>query len=91
MSIDKWLNEKDSKEERIRREKAFKQLSKEEVHELKKKKIRNIVKKEVEKTNEISEQDKFLQQIIDFKEWLNQRTYLKGDFEKIETLEIINY
>ncbi len=84
MSIDKWLNEKDSKEQRIKKEKAFKQLSKEEVQELKKKKIRDIVKKEGEKTNENSERDKFLQQIIEFNAWLNQRTYLKGDFEKIE-------
>jgi len=84
MSIDKWLNEKDSKEERIKREKVFKQLSKEEVQELKKKKIREMVKKEEQKTSEISEREKILQQIIEFKDWLNQRTYLKGDFEKVE-------
>ncbi len=84
MSIDKWLNEKDSKEQRIKREEAFKQLSKEEVQELKKKKIRDIVKKEKEETSEDSEREKFLQEILNFKEWLNKRTYLKGDFEKIE-------
>jgi hypothetical protein len=84
MSIDKWLNEKDSKEQRIKREKAFKQLSKEEVHELKKKKIQDIVKKEAKKPSELSEREKFLNQIKEFKDWLNQRTYLKGDFEKIE-------
>jgi hypothetical protein len=96
MSIDKWLSEKDSKEERIRREKAFKRLTKDEVQELKKKKIRDVVKKEVEKAREISESDKFLKDIIEFKEWLNQRTYLKGDLDKIETwinnlFSVINY
>ncbi len=84
MSIDKWLDEKGSKEERIKREKAFKQLTKEEVQELKKKKVRDMVKKEVEKTSENTEREKFLQQVIEFKDWLNKRTYLKGDFEKIE-------
>ncbi|MFX0136686.1 MAG: hypothetical protein ACFFDN_23825 [Candidatus Hodarchaeota archaeon] len=84
MSIDKWLNEKDSKEERIKREKVFKRLSKEEVKELKKKKIREMVKKQEQNFSEISEKEKILQQILEFKDWLNQRTYLKGDFEKIE-------
>lgn len=84
MSIDKWLNENDSKEQRIKREEVFKQLSKEEVQELKKKKIRDMVKKEKEKKSEDSERDKFLQEILEFKEWLNKRTYLKGDIAKIE-------
>ena len=38
MSIDKWLSEKGSKEEEIKREEAFKRLTKREVSELKKKK-----------------------------------------------------
>jgi len=81
MSIDKWLNEKYSKEERIKREKAFKKLTRDEVQRLKKKKIRDMVKKEASENSEI---DKLLNQIIEFKNWLNQRTYLKGDLEKIE-------
>ena len=81
MSIDKWLNEKYSKEERIKREKAFKKLTRDEVQRLKKKKIRDMVKKEASENSEI---DKLLHQIIEFKNWLNQRTYLKGDLEKIE-------
>lgn len=84
MSIDKWLNEKDSKEEKIKREEAFKRLTKNEVQELKKKKVRDIVKKEIQKTREVSESDKFLDNIIEFKDWLNKRTYLKGDIDKIE-------
>ena len=85
MSIDKWISDKDSKEERIKREKAFKQLSKEEVQELKKTKIRDIVKKEEQKINEVSEREKLIHDINEFKNWLNQRTYLKGDIDKIET------
>ncbi|MCK4779034.1 MAG: hypothetical protein KAT57_02555 [Candidatus Lokiarchaeota archaeon] len=96
MSIDKWLNEKDSKEERIRREKAFKSLSKQEVQDLKTKKIRDMVQKDDQKTNKVSERDKFLDNILEFKNWLNQRTYLKGDIAKIETwiknlYSIVNY
>jgi deoxyadenosine/deoxycytidine kinase len=85
MSIDKWLSEKDSKEERIKREKAFRSLSEGEVKDLKKKKIRNIVKKDDLNAVESPESDKFIDEILEFKEWLNQRTYLKGDIEKIET------
>ena len=85
MSIEKWISDKDSKEERMKREKAFKQLSKEEVQELKKTKIRDIVKKEEQKPGEDSERVKLLHEVNEFKNWLNQRTYLKGDIDKIET------
>jgi hypothetical protein len=85
MSIDKWISGKDAKEKRERREKAFNQLSKEEVKELKKKKIRNMVKKDDTKVSENSEIENFLIKIVEFKDWLNQRTYLKGDIERIET------
>lgn len=84
MSIDKWLNETDSKEERMKREKAFKQLTKEEVQQLKKKKIRDMVKKEEQKMSRASGREKLFQNIIEFKDWLNHRTYLKGDIDKIE-------
>ena len=53
MSIDKWLSEEDSKEDKNRREKAFKRLSEKEVKELKKKKIRTIVKNDKEKLNKL--------------------------------------
>ena len=85
MSIDKWLSEKDSKEERIKRENAFRSLSEGEVKELKKKKIRNMVTKDEQKSVESTESDKFISEILEFKEWLNQRTYLKGDIDKIES------
>lgn len=85
MSIDKWFSKKDSKEEEKRREKAFKSLSEGELKELKKKKIRNIVEKEDQKSGKSLESEKFMQDILEFKKWLNQRTYLKGDIDKIET------
>ncbi|MFX1425877.1 MAG: hypothetical protein ACFFBE_05450, partial [Promethearchaeota archaeon] len=85
MSIDKWLSKKDSKEERIKREKIFKSLSEGEVKELKKKKIRKIVQKESQNVVNSIEEDKFINEILEFKEWINQRTYLKGDIVRIET------
>ncbi len=85
MSIDKWLSKKGSKEEEIKREEAFKRLTKREVSELKKKKIRNMVKKNPQQSSEESDSEKFLSKVIEFKEWLDQRTYLKGDIDKIET------
>ena len=85
MSIDKWLTKKGSKEEELRREKAFKRLSEDEVKDLKKQKIRNIIQKKPQITSEDPVTERFLNSIVEFKEWLNQRTYLKGDIEKIET------
>ena len=85
MSIDKWLSEKDNKEERMKREAAFKRLTKDEVQELKKKKIQEMVKKESQTSGEDLEEDRFLTKVIEFKDWLNQRTYLKGDIDKLET------
>ena len=85
MSIEKWLSKKGSKEEELKREQAFKRLTEGEVKELKKKKIRDMTKKEDQKPLVKSDAEKFLHNIVEFKDWLNQRTYLKGDVEKIET------
>ncbi len=85
MSIDKWLSKKGSKEEEIKREEAFKRLTKREVSELKKKKIRNMVQKESQQSKEESDSEELLSIIFEFKDWLNNRTYLKGDIDKIET------
>lgn len=84
MSIEKWLSKKDSKEEAIKREKIFQKLSKEEVQELKKKKARDLVQKKSSLKIEILEKDDLLQKVIEFNDWLNHRTYLKGDLDKIE-------
>ncbi|MFX1321079.1 MAG: hypothetical protein ACFFAQ_05470 [Promethearchaeota archaeon] len=81
MSIDKWLSDKD---EEIRREKLFKALPKEKVQELKIKKIKDITKKNEPILEESSTTKDLLGNIIEFKDWLNQRTYLKGDLDKIE-------
>ena len=83
MSIDKWISKKESKENR-KREEAFNKLSTEEVQDLKKKKVRDLVKKKVSNKIKNSDMDDFLLDIIEFNSWLNQRTYLKGDLDKIE-------
>jgi hypothetical protein len=79
MSIDKWLSESDPKK-REKLEKVYNALPEEKVQDLKKKSIRELTKKKVDdpKTKGI------LDDILEFKEWLNQRNYLKGDIDKIE-------
>lgn len=89
MSIDKWLSQKDqpSTDSDIKKEEI--QLSEEELDKLKKQKIRQLVKKSPKKEsapkNTPNKNKDFLEMIVDFKEWLNQRNYLKGDLSKIET------
>ena len=83
MSIDKWLSESDPKK-REQLEKVYNTLPKEKVQDLKKKSIRELTKKkEKEKVNDPKSKD-ILDDILEFKEWLNQRNYLKGDLDKIE-------
>ncbi len=91
MSIDKWLSDKDSKEEELRREKLFKTLPQEKVQELKKRKIRDLTEKEKLKADLNTKKEDFLSNILEFKDWLNQRNYLKGDLDKIETWVINLY
>ncbi|GAG89480.1 unnamed protein product, partial [marine sediment metagenome] len=45
MSIDKWLDDEDTVEQRKKREEIYKSLSKEEREDLKKKKIRDLTQK----------------------------------------------
>lgn len=83
MSIDKWLSESDPKK-REKLEKVYNELPKEKVQDLKKKSIRELTKKrEIEKVDD-SKTKGILDDILEFKEWLNQRNYLKGDIDKIE-------
>ena len=84
MSIDKWLSEDNSKEDRERSEKIFKTLSEEEVQNLKKKSVRDLTQKKSKIKEVNGKPDDFLSYIIEFKDWLNKRTYLKGDIDKIE-------
>jgi hypothetical protein len=88
MSMDKWLSETDSKD---RKKKPERNYSEKEVLDGKKRKISELIgnkpkKKEVKKkAEEISESDDFLSYFIEFRNWLNKRTYLKGDLDNIET------
>jgi len=84
LSIDKWLSDSDSEEDKKRKEEMFQRLSKDEVQDLKKKSVHKIVQK---KQNDVSAEeqiDDLLEEVLKFKEWLNQRTFIKGDLEKIE-------
>jgi hypothetical protein len=84
MSIDKWLEDPSAKERKRKLDEKYGRLPQEKVQELKKKKIQNIIQdKKVECPQSKDEKD-FLSLIIEFKEWLNQRHYLKGDLDKIE-------
>ncbi|MGQ4873053.1 MAG: hypothetical protein ACTSVV_14815 [Promethearchaeota archaeon] len=91
MTIEKWLIEGRKKKEKKESNSAF-EYSEKELEIAKKKKIKELlrVKKENnENKSEIIEKkqintDDFLNYIIDFKNWLNRRTYLKGDIDKIE-------
>ncbi|MBA7703776.1 hypothetical protein ES703_112570 [subsurface metagenome] len=84
MSIEKWLS-KDSKEKQEKLDKMYKELPQEKILELKKKKIQDLKKKKKkEEQVEKTESNNLLSEVIEFKDWLNQRTYLKGDLDKIE-------
>ena len=80
MSIKKWLTDDKIGEDWKKREEKYNRLSKDEKEDLKKKKIKDIVQKDEDKKS-----DEFLDEIVQFKEWLNERNYLKGDIDKIET------
>ena len=82
MSIEKWLSERESEEIRKKKEEFYKQLPKEKKQDLKKKSITKIVANET-KSLKSDITDSFLTKVIDFKDWLDGRTYLKGDIDKI--------
>lgn len=85
MSMDKWLTKYKSKEEKNKIEEVFKALPEEKVQELKKKSVRDLTQKKRKKKEIKNKPDDFLSYVIEFKDWLNNRTYLKGDIDKIET------
>lgn len=81
MSIDKWLGDSKKKE---KVDKIYNSLPEEKVQDLKKKSIRELTKKEeVKKINNAASKS-IIDDIIEFKKWLNSRNYLKGDLDKIE-------
>ena len=82
MSIDKWLMDEKLELKKKLRDQKFQSLPIEEKEKLKKKQIREILKEKNSTQNENS--GNFFDQVIKFKEWLNNRHYLKGDIQKIE-------
>ena len=85
MSIEKWLDDEATIEEKKKREEVYKSLSKEDQKDLKQKKIRDLVQK-TKQTEILSDKRKdLLHNVIEFKDWLDKRTYIKGDIERIET------
>ena len=85
MSIDKWLKEKEGKEVKEKKEKIFRNLSDEKILDLKKEAIRKITKKDSKDDKENILLDDFYLSILEFKEWISSRKYLKGDLDKIES------
>ena len=82
MSIDKWLSESDPKK-REKLEKYYNSLPEEKVQDLKKKSIRELTKKNEKLKVDVPKTKDILDDILEFKEWLNKRNYLKGDMDKI--------
>jgi hypothetical protein len=85
MTIDKWASNKNYIEEKKKKDKIFKTLPKEKVQDLKKEGIRKIIQpKKKDKSEEQPSNTNLLDSVVEFKNWLNSRTYLKGDLDKIE-------
>lgn len=83
MSMDKWLSKSDP-EKKKRIDKLYQELPNEKVQDLKKQKIRELKSNDEKEKKEVDRSNSFLDEIIEFREWLNQRTYLKGDLDKLE-------
>ena len=89
MSLHKWFDDEETKERRKKRDELYNSLPNEKVQDLKKKSIRKVMKDTPAKKDPIDLSNKkssdFIQDVIEFKEWLDSRTYLKGDSNRIET------
>ncbi|MBY9003218.1 MAG: hypothetical protein KGD73_04550 [Candidatus Lokiarchaeota archaeon] len=87
MALNKWLSDPEIEEMRKKKEEMYNSLPEEQIQELKKESIRKIKRihpgKEEVPTEDFS--DSILKDVIEFKNWVDSRTYLKGDTEKIET------
>ncbi|MHA1234738.1 MAG: hypothetical protein ACTSQL_06595 [Promethearchaeota archaeon] len=83
--MEKWLDDDETKENKKKRNEMYSSLSNEEKNNLNKQKIRELVKKD-EKTSSFDESRKgFLTKVLEFKDWLDNRSYIKGDIERIQT------
>ena len=88
MTLHKWFDDEETKEHRKKKEDFYDSLANEDKQELKKKTIKKVIKNNdgvKSERDKNKESNSFLQDIIEFKEWLDTRTYLKGDLDRIET------
>jgi hypothetical protein len=85
MALNKWLSDPEIEERRKKKEEMYNALPDQQIQELKKESIRKIVKEEKEEVPTEDFSDNILNDVIEFKNWVDSRTYLKGDLEKIET------
>jgi hypothetical protein len=85
MALNKWLSDPEIEEMRKKKEEMYNALPDQQIQELKKESIRKIVKEEKEEVPTEDFSDNILNDVIEFKNWVDSRTYLKGDTEKIET------
>ena len=85
MALNKWLSDPEIEERRKKKKEMYNALPDQQIQELKKESIRKIVKEEKEEVPTEDFSDNILNDVIEFKNWVDSRTYLKGDLEKIET------
>jgi hypothetical protein len=85
MALNKWLSDPEIEEMRKKKEEMYNALPDQQIQELKKESIRKIVKEEKEEVPTEDLSDNILNDVIEFKNWVDSRTYLKGDTEMIET------
>ena len=85
MSMDKWLDDDETKENKKKRNEIYSSLSNEEKKDLKQQKVRDLVKKDIITSSFDESRKDFLTKVLEFKDWLDNRTYIKGDIERIQT------
>lgn len=85
MSLEKWITGKQEETDKKKREEIFQNLPEKEKLDLKKQGIKNLIKNEKTKAEKGAEIPDLLKDVKELKDWLNSRTYLQGDMEKIET------
>ena len=85
MALNKWLSDPEIEERRKKKEEMYNALPDQQIQELKKESIRKIVQEDKEEVPTEDFSDNILNDVIEFKNWVDSRTYLKGDTEKIET------
>ena len=82
--MDKWLDDDETKENKRKRNDIYSSLSDEERNDLSKQKIRELVKKDEIISNFDESRKSFLTKVLEFKDWLDNRTYIKGDVERVQ-------